>query len=213
MGRTKGGAFGVISGKVANAVGSSWKGIATVRSLPESVANPKTTAQMAQRNKFSSCVSVARILLSLLVQIFWDPFSKKMSGYNAFIKSNIDCFDADGLATPADFKAAKGTLVGETITSLSVDALAHDLELVLSDQTGIGDALATDKLSVLYYNETKDTWTFLANPSDAVRSDGGVTIPDILIVDGNVLHVWCFFSRPDISKISDSVYETGTAVV
>ena len=53
MGIIKRGILGGVSNKVGNVVGSSWKGIATLRSLPLSVANPNTLAQRNNRTSFS----------------------------------------------------------------------------------------------------------------------------------------------------------------
>ena len=48
MGILKQGILGGFSGKVANVVGTSWKGIAVIKAMPLSVANPKTAGQVAQ---------------------------------------------------------------------------------------------------------------------------------------------------------------------
>ena len=59
MGVIKQGILGGFSGKVANIVGSSWKGIPVIKSLPLSVANPQTAAQTTQRNKLKGVVEAA----------------------------------------------------------------------------------------------------------------------------------------------------------
>ena len=52
MARISQGVYGGISGKLGNTVGASWKGIHYLRILPASVANPNTTKQQGQRQKF-----------------------------------------------------------------------------------------------------------------------------------------------------------------
>jgi hypothetical protein len=53
MGKIKQGILGGFKGKVGTVIGASWNGIAYMRGLPQSVKNPKTPAQQAQREFFS----------------------------------------------------------------------------------------------------------------------------------------------------------------
>ena len=52
MGKIKQGILGGFKGKVGTVIGASWNGIAYMRGLPQSVKNPKTPAQQAQREFF-----------------------------------------------------------------------------------------------------------------------------------------------------------------
>jgi hypothetical protein len=56
MGRIKKGILGGFSGKVGSVVGASWKSIDYIRSLPASVRNPRTPAQVNQRSKFATVI-------------------------------------------------------------------------------------------------------------------------------------------------------------
>ncbi|MDD2265168.1 MAG: DUF6266 family protein, partial [Bacteroidales bacterium] len=47
MGTIKQGILGGFSGKVGNIVGASWRGIDYIRSMPASVRNPRTVAQVS----------------------------------------------------------------------------------------------------------------------------------------------------------------------
>ena len=53
MGTIKKGILGGFSGKVGNVVGASWRGIEYIRSLPSSVRNPRTEAQVTQRTRIA----------------------------------------------------------------------------------------------------------------------------------------------------------------
>lgn len=209
MAKLVGGPLGSFKGKAGGVIGTSWKGIAVIKAMPLSVANPNSVAQQAQRTKFSAVVAVARLLLSELIAIYWDPFAKKMSGYNAFVKSNIDCFVGGILATPPLFVAARGVLVG--VANFVVVANATDKQIAFSwtKNSDLGDALATDVFRVVYYNETQNVW-YVLSPGVA-RSNGAITIDDLDLKLGDVIHAWGFFTRPDISKISDSSYDTDVA--
>ena len=63
MATIKQGILGAFSGKVGSVVGSSWKGIAIMKALPASVANPRTAKQVIQRSKMSSAVAFAKEVL------------------------------------------------------------------------------------------------------------------------------------------------------
>jgi hypothetical protein len=48
MGTIKQGILGGFSGKVGTVIGGSWKGISYMRSIPQSVKNPRTDGQVNQ---------------------------------------------------------------------------------------------------------------------------------------------------------------------
>lgn len=210
MGVIKQGILGGFSGKVANVVGSSWKGIAVIKSLPLSVANPNTAGQQAQRGAMTSIVSAARTLLAALIQVYWNPFSQQMSGYNAFVKENIDTFSTAGFTGFANFFSMRGSLLGVVAGTIDPDASDSTITVPWTNNTGQSDALATDEMVFAVYNETQDYW--IVDAGNAVRSDATYNIPDTIMVLNDVMHVFIGASRPNISKVSDSVYKTGAVV-
>jgi hypothetical protein len=96
MGVLKRGILGGFRGSVGPVTGTSWKGIDVMKSKPLSVANPRSPAQVAQRNKFAGVVALASALLVSIVKPLWDRFAQRESGYNAFVSRNISNFDANG---------------------------------------------------------------------------------------------------------------------
>jgi len=210
MGKIKQGILGGFSGAVGPVVGGSWKGIATIKSKPLSVANPRSPGQVAQRGKFARTVSVARLLLANIIQTYWNPFAQRQSGYNAFVSRNIGAFTADGLTTFDEFFSMRGSLVGMVGVSAGADASDALLSVDFTDNSGSGDALATDEIVVVAYNATKDVWYYGADGT--IRSAGVVEL-DITGADvADVLHVYVSASRPNVSKVSDSSYITTNVV-
>ena len=53
MGTIKKGILGGFSGKVGNVIGSSWKGISYMRSMPQNVTQTRSAAQSAQKERFA----------------------------------------------------------------------------------------------------------------------------------------------------------------
>lgn len=201
------GILGGIRGRVGNIVGAAWKGINYIRSMPLSVANPNTTAQQAQRGAFTQVVAVARLLLADLVATYWNPFARGMSGYNHFISVNIASFATAGLNTPADFSSARGILTGVLDLAGAAGEASTVVVVTWTDNSGQGDALATDEPLVVYYNETQDIWSFRTSAPDT-RADETLSVGGSDPIENDVMHLWMFFTRPDISKISDSAYDT-----
>ena len=208
MGVIKRGILGGFSGKVGPVVGSTWKGIEVVKSKPQSVANPNTASQQTQRGKLREIVADARILLAAIIQPFWNPFAQQKSGYNAFVSENIDAYSETGLDTPSSFYASRGSLLGLTIGAATADESDSEIVVPWTDNSGDADALATDKVSVLVYNVTQDLW--IVDTESETRDAGTVTVSTSDIAESDVLEVYLFASRPDVSKVSDSDHKQVT---
>lgn len=86
----KRGILGGFSNKIGNVVGTSWKGISVMRSLPQSVHNPKTEAQEEQRTLFAVASKLGSQLLDAVIKPFWDKRAIRMSGYNLWVQKNLD---------------------------------------------------------------------------------------------------------------------------
>jgi len=205
MAKLVGGPLGSYKGKAGGTIGSSWKGIAVVKAMPLSVANPNTPAQQAHREMFAACIAAARLLLSELISIYWNPFAKKMSGFNAFVKQNIDCFADGAFSVPADFYAARGILMGVANLEITASEGSHTISAEHSDNTGVGDALGTDCAVLVVYNVDKNSWHLLQ--ADERRHESPALFTEESFEEGDTLHCYFFFKRPDVSKISDSVYK------
>lgn len=204
MGVIRQGILGGFSGKVANVVGSSWKGIAVLKSLPLSVANPQTAGQVAQREKMTGIVEAARILLAALIQPYWNPFAQKMSGYNAFVKENIDTFTGTVFTTFANFYSTRGALLGVVVTGVVATAAGNTITVSWTDNSGTADALATDEMIFVVYNATQDYW--IIDAGNDLRNGSPYAIPDAVMIAADALKVYTSCTRPNISKVSDSVY-------
>ena len=122
MGVIKRGILGGVSNKIGNVVGSSWKGIATLRSLPLSVANPNTAAQRTNRDSFTIMSKLGSDVLATVCQPLWNRDAKQMSGFNAYVMNNKRAFDADPEAWATNPIMSKGSLSAELVSAtLSAD--------------------------------------------------------------------------------------------
>ncbi len=209
MGKIRQGILGGVSGQVGNVIGGSWKGIDYVRVKPASVSNPNTTAQQQQRGAFSQVVDDARLLLSSVLQPYWDSFANNQSGFNRFISKNISEYDQNGLVTPGNIDMALGTLVGVAGLQFSSDSGAGEHDVAWDDNTGQADAQSTDEAVVVIYNQTQDYW--LVEDSGTQRSNTGLVVTDSNVASNDSVYGYLFFKRPDVSKVSDSSNQNATA--
>jgi hypothetical protein len=209
MGVIKQGILGGFSGSVANVVGSSWKGIAVIKSKPLSVANPRTAAQQAQRGKFGQTVAFASAILAAIVKPLWDRFAQGESGYNAFIKANIDAFNSDGLATPADLVISSGKMAATAIELPSASSAFPQVTISYTDDSGEGLKLTSDEAFVVVADSDGNV---LGTSSGAsTRGDGQDNIDcNRDLVQGETLSLYLAFRRADGTVVSNTAYNTVT---
>jgi hypothetical protein len=110
MGIIKQGILGGFSGKVGNIIGSSWKGIAVIKAMPLSVAQPVTAKKTAAKARFAEVVSFSKPILVDVIKPLLDRKAVKMSGYNSFAVMNKDNFDSNGVLDYSVLKISQGNI-------------------------------------------------------------------------------------------------------
>ncbi|MBA7564633.1 hypothetical protein ES708_06300 [subsurface metagenome] len=205
MGVIRQGILGGFSGKVAGVVGSSWKGIAVIKALPLSVANPKTAKQIEQRTKFTNVVAFGVVILATVLKPLWDRFAQQMSGFNDFIKTNIDLFD---LAVPdpvADLVISKGKMALTAMVSAQYDDTLNVINLAWVDDSGEGLKLATDLLTAVVVNATSgEIKGFATAVVRSAAASGALEMA--LITAADELHAYIAFKRADGTVVSNTAY-------
>lgn len=137
----KKGILGGFSNKVGNVVGSTWKGINTMRSLPAQYNDANSVAQQANRSTFKYFSAFGSQLLTGIIKPLWDWQAKRMSGYNLFIKRNIDYRNAnEDTWSIEDLIISEGRLCQAEATNATVN-MTNNLQLsIMSDlQCSIGE--------------------------------------------------------------------------
>lgn len=209
MARLLQGILGGISGKIGNVIGSSWKGIPVIKSKPLSVANPKTTAQVAQRTKMTNVVAFSQQILAGIIKPLWDRFAQQASGYNDFVSANIALFAAEYPVPLADMIISKGKMV--FINPAVVDPGAAEDDVVVNWSVILPDAFAAndDDVYLLVMNDTQKLLAF--SSAQVIRSAGTETInlPDSTEA-GDVLVAYLAFRRADGTIVSDTGFATVT---
>ena len=212
MGIIKRGILGGFSNKVANVVGSSWKGINTMRALPLSVANPRTSAQVENRNSFTYFSKLGSDVLSTIVQPLLNRDAKYMSGYNKFIKLNKLAYDLGGLAGWEQNPVISDGVLSATITAAT--ATVGQTNIAVTAPTTLANAKdsATDKMFacvVVYPTTATDLSEAQAYGvgGSVARSAGSISIPVPSIKAGNTYVVMLAY------RSADGVETSETAVI
>jgi len=161
------GLFGRASGKVANLVFASWKGIQYAR-LYVVPGNPKTPGQIAARALFASAVSIAKSILGSVLHTFVDPFLTKNSAYAFFIGRTIKNWA--GTFDMTTVKMTEGPLEKAVLSS----AVYAGANVTFTWSSAIlGNGLATDKACCVVIDIANHVAFF---SSSAARSAGGVAV-------------------------------------
>lgn len=179
MAKIKQGILGGFSGKVANVVGTSWKGRAVMKSQPLSVSNPRTEAQQEQRGKFSDIAKLASTILTQFVQPVENPISGNISGYNLFCKDNKAAYDGAGELVPANLACGGGKIINLP-SSLGLRAVDNKTITLSWSNAGTEGALRmTDKVYAVVLSDDKSG--VYVTSGTATRSSESV---NLTLVDG-----------------------------
>lgn len=203
MGRIKQGILGGFSKKVGSVIGGSWKGIAYMRSMPLSVANPRTTGQVLQRNNMKGVVKASQQLLPDVIIPNWNRFAVKMSGYNDFVRTNIRHYTDGVLTSPNLLMIAKGKMTPSPITSVG-SSVAGGFAVInwLNVPAGSFQSSNDIAVAVVYF---PDLEVFVPLQSLITRNDGTLSIP---LPDGVSvgMNYWSYlaFRREDGTVVSNS---------
>lgn len=208
----KRGILGGFQNKIANVVGSSWKGIATMRSLPISVANPNTSLQQTQRTKFAMAAKFGSKILSSVIKPQWDRFAQQESGYNAWLRRNIENFDMYGPVAASQLVFSEGTLQTTIVTVATANAGADTVTITTVSPAG-GDQLDTDEINYVLYNDTSKKYIGSGNIFNRLNEGVPHTVQaDIGFVTGNSIFIYVFCRRADGTKVSNTTFVTRVAV-
>jgi hypothetical protein len=209
MATLKQGILGGFSGKVANVIGSSWKGISVMKSRPLSVANPQSAGQVAQRGKFGNSVAFAQLILSTVIKPLWDRFASGMSGFNDFVKTNIDLFANEMPSPVQNLVISKGKMELTAISSALYDHGDKTISLTWVDDSGTGFKLATDIAYGVFLNAT--TGEVLVS-SEVTRENVALSIAEIEgWAQADVKHAYLAFKRADGTIVSNTAYKVVTS--
>jgi hypothetical protein len=211
MGKQTAGIFGAWSGRVATLVGSSIYGKATIRTYREKIANPRTAAQVAQRQKFDSVLQLALLINSTVLLPCWKRFVKGMSSVNAFISKNVAFGGENGAPAFESLTMSFGKLLmPEVISSSMVDGV---FTLGIADNND-AYGLATDELYHVAIagsaTEPRGYVIVSSGNTGLTRADNSFAVDFSEQQAGQRAYVWLFYRRADGTYLGTSSYAYAT---
>jgi hypothetical protein len=205
MGTIKQGILGGFSGKVGTVVGSSWKGISYMRSIPQHVKNPRTDGQLSQRSKFALALNMLKPMTAFL-RTGWKLYAHKQTPFNAAMSytlaNAITGAYPDYEIDPSKVLVSRGSLA--TAANASAAAAGGNIEISWSDNSGVGSAKQTDRALIAILNPAKGE--AITDTAGAERTEETQTV--ILPADwsGDEVQVYIGFISEDHREVSNSVY-------
>lgn len=197
-----GGILGDFSGKIGNAVGAKWRGIAYARKYAVPTYT-NTTAQQTQRTKFSVAIDLARQVLGNLVALYWNPFAVKESGFNKIVREFIMSQDGSNKLTTST-KMAKGTLLGLGTLTCTYTANNGGLETSWSLTGAQGNGLATDEVKLVVYDKANQQLYFPGHMATREDGIGAASIASGLVATNLIAYIFAVQGSGSDLKISDS---------
>ena len=136
------------SGKLGNKIYYTWHGRQCERSMPTSVANPRTEAQQAHRSNFAMISKLSSYMKEAhLVGLHWHAVREHNSTYAIFRNLNKDCFTPDGEIDLPRIIVSRGSVESVAITSASID----DNVLTVTFDSRVYGGRATDEFYLFIY--------------------------------------------------------------
>ncbi|HQS06276.1 MAG: hypothetical protein B7X86_07525 [Sphingobacteriales bacterium 17-39-43] len=210
MGTLIKGINGHISGKVGNVVGSSWRGINYVKSLPKTSLKPKSEKQLAQQAKFALAVRFMHPVKDLL-NIGFRQQHRPATGYNLAIKHTL---------TQAIIGQYPNYAIDYSKVQYSNGPLRRSEGVKLIGGTGClviiwhGDgfrfnSFGDDQVHILIYEP--DTNTYLQGPEGVQRMQEAAIIAIPEQFKGKILHTFLFCVSWN-GQVSDTAYAGETII-
>ena len=160
MGKIKQGILGGFNGKVGPVIGSSWNGIAYMRGQAQSVKNPKTAAQMQQRNFFKDLQSLVSQLSDEQLLSLFPSVNRGMTRRNMLTRQLAAAAAVTDDVKAVDLSILEGIGNGERIDSPMLESFVSEIDgsLAIYAESAAAEAIgkpAEANFIAVAYNVTK----------------------------------------------------------
>ena len=207
MGTIKQGILGGFSGKVGTVIGSSWKGISYMRGQAQHVKNPRSAGQLNQRSKFSLALSFLQPVVPY-IRIGYKSQAAKQTEFNAAMSYTIkNAITGSYPSYALDFTkivVSKGGLTQVTGATASWNNNSNEVKIDWTDNSGVGNALATDKAMPFIYNKAKGETIYDTAGATRATHTQSLTVPNDW--EGDKVEVYLGMVSEDGKEVADSIY-------
>ena len=205
MGTIKQGILGGFSGKVGTVVGGSWRGINYMRSLAQTIKNPRSEGQQTQRGKFSLSLELLKPIAAY-IRTGFKNYATKQTAFNSamsyIVKNAISGNFPDIQLNFANVLVSRGNL--KQVANAVANAVHGAIEISWTDGSGYGEGNANDVAMHLAFN--KDRGLAVFSTASAIRSAESLTldIPDEWA--GDKIVVYFGMISADGTTVANSLY-------
>ena len=208
MGTIKRGILGGFKNKVGSVIGSSWKGIDTIRSMPLSVANTNTAKQKAVRGLFKELELAASSVKATLISPYWSRFAKRMTGANAFIRENYKAFKDPAILYSENAVLSKGKLDNVTNVIVTDTIYPAPLEVSFSKTAGTygDDSDIVEAWGVKSNNAANNRTLEIKLMASTTRGVGGFDVPRTMWAETDEFALYLTVRRADGTLVSNSLF-------
>jgi hypothetical protein len=203
MGVYSGGILGSFSGKIGAVIGSNWKGIGYMRGRAAKSKRTPSQKQEDQRLKFGLVVLFLDVITAYL-DITFKNYAVQMTANNAAFSYNIGNV-ITGLSPAFKLDYSKAVVSRGKLLNAGSPAVAivkGNANFSWSDNSGAGNALATDNAMPLVYCAALNQCSYSGT---ALRSDGAASV-DVSLFAGQTVETWLAFVSADRTDASMSVF-------
>lgn len=201
------GILGGFSGKIGNVVGGSWNGIDYMRSKPNNVKDPKTEAQLSQRQKFAMIAAFLK-KIKPVITAGYKPHNNQMTPTNSAmsfnIKNAVSGMYPDHEIDFSSVRVTNGDLIPAEDAGAESTAPA-EVSFSWSDNSGVGSAAADDQALLLVYNTDKDRAIYVVGDGPT-RDEESYTLTLPAGYEGDTVEAYLAFVSADGEEASDSEY-------
>lgn len=198
------GILGNFSGKVGNIVGRVRNDRTVVAVYQPEVGNPQTTSQMTQRQKLAKVTEFLKGAANI-VRFSMKSLTKYGTGWSAAIQYNMTYAITGTYPNQQVDQSLARISAGNVDLPYSPNASADGttLSITWADNSGMGNALATDIICAACYNKTKGQWVYNTEVGERNERNGTFTLPTAWT--GNDVDVYMYVRRGN-TEFSNSSY-------
>ena len=212
MARIKKGILGGFAGKVGTVIGSNWKGVDYIRSLPKASSKPATLLQTDQRLRFAAVMGFLRPIGALINKGYRGvtgartPMNAAMSYH---VKNALTGISPDFVMDYSKVVFSKGDIAGAWAPEAD-SVSAAQLTFSWQNNSGTGLAEEDDEAILLVYNSEKNQYVFLETGETRITGTVNLLLPSDF--SGDEVDCWISFKAVTSKRMATSVY-IGKAVV
>ncbi len=208
MGKIKQGILGGFNGTVGTVVGGSWKGLPYMRGKAQSIKNPRTEKQMAQRIKFAMAQKFVKVMTAYL-QVGFRNYTQQQTATNAAMSHTVrHCMKGEYpnfSIDPSKVLVSCGSLMPGRFCAVKVaDNVA---KFTWEDNSDESHAAIDDFAMPLVYNFTKGEAIFTTEQASRVDCQTELKLPSDW--QGDQLSCYISFASVQNNGVSNSVYVGG----